>query len=545
MADTFLASDYYDAFSSVDKNIRILMDATEPAAPSDSDSQKTRDSHMTLPKDQRIQPPGLDGIDMDDDEEATVTFLCSGLPHYEGPAAINYSSLRVALDGYARGMRRGSACATYDSDEDDEEPVAETSWDGGGRQLLSPQTLAETPADHGLTAYEGWIDFEQLAEVAALALGVDVACCRVGRRRETEYMLCYEVEAAGDCWVAQIPKPSVPAGVFESEILTLAYVAENSSISVPLVVASDFTSLNSVGVPYAITTRIPGDSLGTHWRRLDSRVKRKILDQIAEVVVQLSQIRLPMVGSLVGRNGELAVGPLLEPRQCEPGYSRKDRAARARLCDGPFGSAAEYFRAMIRSSLDALDVIEDRRVSAGEPSLDRIELTTYLEFVAAFSGDAAGSDEFALMPRCLDLHNFLVDAATWQITGVVDWTYGASRPLSIVVQPPAFTFDDSPRWEPVCLEMRLRHRRNLVRYRRWFLAGLRKKAWAALGKTRSEDLALLVDRGYWLYKFHYEICEHVLYTNPWSFRALWEHLHPSDEFAIWFATVRSRSPCLR
>ncbi|KAJ2857694.1 hypothetical protein J3B02_000822 [Coemansia erecta] len=543
MTGTFLAADYYDAFNSVDKNIRILMDA-----PSDSDSQKTRDSHMTLPKDhQQIQPPCLDGIDVDDEEEATVAFLCSGLPHYEGPAAINYSSLRIALDGYVQGMRRGGASAAYyDSDEDDEEYVAETAWeDDGRRQLLSPLTLAETPRDHGLSAYEGWIDFEQLAAVAAQSLGIDSMQCRVGQRHETEYMLFYEIieTAAGDdSWIAQIPKPTVAAGVFESEIITMAYVAENSSISVPMVFASDFTSLNSVGVPYAITSRIQGDSLGKHWHQLNSRAKRKVLDQIADIVVQLSQMRLPMVGSLIGRNGELVVGPLLEPRQSEFGYAQPDSHAISRH-SGPFSSAAEYFRAMIQASLDALDVIEGGDRHQGEPSMDRIELSTYMEFALEF-GSTPGSDSFALMPRCLDLHNFLINPGTWQITGVVDWTFSGSRPLSTVVQPPAFTFDDSPRWEPVGLEMRLRYRRNLVRYRRWFMAGVRKKAWAALGKRGSEDLALLVDRGYWLYKFHHEICEHVLYSNPWSFRAIWEQQHPDDEFTIWFATARSRSPCL-
>ncbi|KAJ1881825.1 hypothetical protein H4R99_003164 [Coemansia sp. RSA 1722] len=532
MADAFLAAGYYDAFSNVDKDIRTLMDAAEPTAvSSDSDSQKTRDSHMTLLKDQRIQPPCLDGINSDDEEEATVVFLCSGLPHYEGSASIDYSSLQTAFDGYA-----------YDSDSDDEEPVDESAWDNGNGQLMSPVTLADLPHDHGLSAYEGWIDFEQLTEVVGLALNVDTAMCRLGNRTETEYMLLYEILVNKEQWVAQIPKPSVPAGVFESEIITMAYVNENSPVPVPLVVASDFSSLNSVGVPYAIINKIPGDPLAKHWHGMDSRCKRKILDQIADVVVQLSQMRLSSVGSLVARDGELAVGPLLEPRHCEHGYMQLDNIARGKYT-GPFSSAIEYYRNLIQLSLDALEQIKHTHTHSMEPSMDRIELTTYMEFVPEFS-NVFGSNEFALMPRSLDLHNFIIDPVSLLIVGVVDWTFASSKPLSIVVQPPAFAFDDSPRWEPVGLEMRLRYRRNLVRYRRWFLEGLRKKAWATLGKQLSDDLAMVVDRGYWLYKFHYEISEHTLYSNPWSFRAIWEHLNPSKEFTIWFATAKSRSPCM-
>ncbi|KAJ1723910.1 hypothetical protein LPJ53_001763 [Coemansia erecta] len=546
MIEGFRAADYFDAFSHVDKNIRSLMDvvaatatATADAPGSDSESQKTRSSQTA----NTIQPPCLDNIDGDSEEEATVAFLCSGLPHYEGPVAINYDSLETALDAYLQSTR--GACtgsdADADEDDDDEEPVYEEAWvveHQLQRQLQSPETLGGPARDTGLLAYEGWICFEALEEAARAALQLDSRqWCRIGARTETEYMLYYAIDTGPDTdaeqWAVQIPKPSVAADVFESEMITMAYVLEHSDIHVPQILASEMTSLNSVGVPYAIVSRLAGEPLGRHWHGLSGHEKRRVLDQVADVVVQLSELRLPRIGSLAARDGALVVGPLLDPRRAESGYS----ADAAVL--GPFDTCADYYAALIDASLVALDALdstaEEEATAAAEHSFDRMELMEYRRMVARFASPLA---EFALAPRALDLQHFLVDPATLRISGVVDWTFGSCRPLGSVVQAPPFTFDDTPRWEPVALDMRLRHRRNLVRYRRWFVSGLRKRAWAALGKRRSEQLARLVDRGYWRFKFEHEIAEHVMYSNPWSFRAIWQHVHPDAEFAVWFAQTR-------
>ncbi|KAJ2787648.1 hypothetical protein GGI15_000536 [Coemansia interrupta] len=532
MIEGFRAADYFDAFSHVDKNIRSLMDVVAAAADgpgSDSESQKTRSSQTA----NTIQPPCLANIDGDSEEEATVAFLCSGLPHYEGPVAIDYDSLETSLDAYLQSTRGTCAGADDGDDDDDEEPVYEEAWvvERRPRQepQQSPQTLGGPAGDAGLLAYEGWISFEALEEAARTALQLPAhQRCRLGSRTESEYMLHYAIEtgpgAEAEQWTVQIPKPSVAADVFASELITMAYVREHSDVCVPQILASEMTSLNGAGVPYAIVERLAGEPLGRHWHGLSAHEKRRVLDQIADAVVQLSQLRLPRIGSLAARDGALVVGPLLDPRRAEPGYSDAPL--------GPFDTCAEYYTALIDASLAALEALEG---PSAEQSFDRMELLAYRRMAPRF---AACSDGFALAPRALDLQHFLVDPATLRISGVVDWTFGGSRPLGSVVQAPAFTFDDAPRWEPVALDMRLRHRRNLVRYRRWFVSGLRKRAWAALGKQASEQLARLVDRGYWRFKYEHEIAEHVMYSNPWTFRAVWQHVHPDDEFAVWFAQTR-------
>ncbi|KAJ2689050.1 hypothetical protein IWW39_001772 [Coemansia spiralis] len=581
-------ADYLDAFSSIDRSIRDLIDGHPPTRSACRSSHKAKVSHasallsprrgVTKPSSPPLgpwKPPASPAIlsrppvgsddDEGGDEAAAVAFLCSGLPHYEGPTPIYYSNLNTSLDAFYRATRNRPrlddfGTAAVSEDDGEEEHVPEAAWDiprpprpstaaaAVAASLLSPQTLAGSPRDAGLSTYEGWIDFEELqaaVNTALLTSSGSSTVYSIGRRTETDHMVFYAIELnasrpvddkEGGEWAVQIPKPSVPQDVFESEIVTLAYVNEHTGLPVAQIIAYDFSATNPVGVPYAIVSRMPGEPLAEHWHSLRSRQKRKVLDQIADFIVQLSELQFPLIGSLLAGDGELVIGPLLDARQNEPGYIQNTRLD----AYGPFTGTSAYYRAMIAASLEALTVLESP--GGGEPSLDRIELETYYSFVERLVVDKYESGPFVLMPESFDLHRFVFDRRTCRLTGIVDWTYSSIRPFVSLVQPPSFTFDDTPRWEPHLLNARLAYRRNLVRYRQWFMAGLQKRAWAALGKEKSLELAQLVCTGYWRYKFESEICENVQYSNPWTFRAIWEHLHPNEEYALWFATSRSKSP---
>ncbi|PIA13841.1 hypothetical protein COEREDRAFT_83208 [Coemansia reversa NRRL 1564] len=572
-APAFTTADYFDAFSSIDRNIRDLIDgcpqvpdtadwlpcATETAIHGLESPVSTAPSQLLPPlsavdssKEYAALPPSLNISchDVDDDEEAIVAFLCSCLPHYEGTAPIYYDDLDNSLNAYLE--------STWGDDDDvlgGEEHVPDSAWDTS--ELLqtpdkhdfppSPQTLPGFSInDARIFTYERRIDFDELLLVIrdAVAPDKDVTDFRVGQLKETDFMLLYEVALVSESvlgWVVQIPKHDVPQGVLESEVLSVAYVGENTSIPVSDVLAYNFSADNPIGVPYVILQRMAGEPLSDHWTHLGARQKRKVLDHIAEIVVQLSRLTFPAIGSLIIANGSLAIGPLLHARQCENGYVQLDtiitgsnQSATHRY--GPFTSTCTYYHAMIRASLDALQLLEE--FTATEPSLSQIELETYASLVDQF---VVNDDCFVLMPESLDFHHFLIDPQTCNITAVVDWTFCGTRPLTSLVQPPPFTFDDTPRWEPTRLDARLAYRRNLVRYRQWFKAGLQKKAWASLGTSKSREMADLVRFGYWRFKFESDICENVQYTNPWTFRAIWEHFHDKQEFAVWVATAQARN----
>ncbi|KAJ1950553.1 hypothetical protein FBU59_000623 [Linderina macrospora] len=495
--------DFLDAFDDIDRNIRNL------------NQKHLRSPPLSVASTTSINKPSDDH----NDEEAAVAFLCSVLPHYEGPTPIFYDNLDTALDAYVLAKE-----TEYD-DVPEEEFVEDAAW----------ECTEEGGEDGALERYEGWIDFEGAMEIAQRVLPVDDYTCVIGARSETDYMLVYEIisdTTTEPLWILQVPRPGVPATVFESEILTVTYVEQNSGLPVSTVWAYDFDPANSIGVPYAIMSKLPGISLTTLWQSMDALQKRMALGQIADVVVQLSQLQFPAIGSLKLEEGTPTIGPVLDPRQIEDGYSELDGEMRY----GPFETTSEFYRAMVSASAEALQILNPCQSGL---SLDQIELAEYLGMVEKFACPKYNAGPFAVSLNSFDRHHFLFDPASYRLTGIVDWTFSYIKPLPTLLQAPSFAFDDTPRWEPALLEPRNAYRRNLVRYRQWFKAGVQKSAWALLGKDVSEEFAELVNCGYWRYKFETEIMEHVRYSNPWSFRAIWEHMNKGEDFAMWFASLRA------
>ncbi|KAJ1891143.1 hypothetical protein LPJ81_005798, partial [Coemansia sp. IMI 209127] len=211
-------AEYLDAFSTIDQSIRNLIDGGAD------------------PKKQQLQI----SVHHTEDDDATVAFLCSGLPHYEGMTGVDYSDLRTPLP--LDSTHDDADCSDF------EESVPDSAWcssehldmDMDMTPLASPQTLAagtggeeeeEEEEERKLAAYEGWIDFDALTEAAQDALAPfltaqEAACLSIGRRTETDYMLVYALATTENQnnsnddirWMVQVPKPALPIHVFESEI---------------------------------------------------------------------------------------------------------------------------------------------------------------------------------------------------------------------------------------------------------------------------------------------------------------------------------------
>ncbi|KAJ2656558.1 hypothetical protein IWW48_004976 [Coemansia sp. RSA 1200] len=562
-------ADYLDALSTIDQSIRSLMNsatqlqkttaiAKPDLAPVPALALATLPSPLSPTL---IRSPLLldstaanngDYDDDDDDDNAMAAFLCSKLPHYEGLAGVDYGDLDVAL-----------VDSSVEADSDYADAVPDSAWDTAASARNRRKECDDDDYEldaRRLAAYEGWIETDALVDAAQTALTKEAspesnssnaeeeneqppfAGLRIGRRSETDHMLVYAMEAEKHTQMqvlVQVPKPTVPPHVFASEIATLEYLARSSCrLAVPRVVAHDLSAANSAGVPYAVITQPRGTPLGALWFKLGARQKRRVLAQIADVVVQLSRLRLPRIGSLVpaeSNDSESAVvGPLLCARDAERGYEGSSAAA-ASAVGGPFESTHKYLDALVRASGAALDRMARSGDTIVVDEMSRIEVTTYRANAHRFVERKYNRGPFVLMPESLDLHHFVFDPDSLRLAAVVDWTYSCVRPLQSLAQPPPFVFDDAPRWEPRDPALRVAHRRNLIRQRQWFMAAITTGS-----DADADELRRLVRYGYWRYKFEHEAAENIRYSNPWSFRALWEHLHPHDAFALWLCRGLAR-----
>lgn len=132
--------------------------------------------------------------------------------------------------------------------------------------------------------------------------------------------------------------------LLESEVATMKYIKENSSIPIPNIfdyrlvnsllyeatcvnLKQSSTKLNSIGVPYILMSKAPGTQLQNfRWdphplekgvfpqrQHLSPTQKKKIMRQLGGIVSQLSNLRFSKLGSLFQGAGEYCVGKCLSP----------------------------------------------------------------------------------------------------------------------------------------------------------------------------------------------------------------------------------------
>jgi hypothetical protein len=84
-----------------------------------------------------------------------------------------------------------------------------------------------------------------------------------------------------------------------SEVVTLAYIREHTSIPVPHVVMHDSTADNKLGLGWMLVERILGAPLGTIWGEMDMEAKEREVRVVVQHVKQLRvQCSLDATGNL-------------------------------------------------------------------------------------------------------------------------------------------------------------------------------------------------------------------------------------------------------
>ncbi|KAI8601442.1 kinase-like domain-containing protein [Dissophora ornata] len=201
--------------------------------------------------------------------------------------------------------------------------------------------------------------------------------------------------------VARLALPCFPRYKTESEVATMQFVAERTSIRVPEVYAWDANPRNPIGAEYILMERIPGEPLNTIWKGLSLEKKKGIILQLIDVLLQLLDIEdttLDKIGSLYKENEgyNYHVGLIMNTRE---------------YLTAVVQSQADYLKAPHASELD------DREVQNGLSASSELE--------------AISPDFFTTLKR-LCLHHLDIntgnvmlqqadDTGDWNISGIIDW----------------------------------------------------------------------------------------------------------------------------
>ncbi|KAF9354826.1 hypothetical protein BGX26_007334 [Mortierella sp. AD094] len=234
--------------------------------------------------------------------------------------------------------------------------------------------------------------------------------------------------------VARLSKPYFSRYKSESEVATMQFVSEKTSIRVPKVYAWDANPRNSVGAEYILMEKIPGVPLITVWKTMSLEKKKEIVSQVVEILLLLFNIKnfnFERIGSLY--KGEVAgvyrIGPAISDALIQ------GKRASVSLDRGPWVDTKEYFTALIRNEIDYSK-------DYGPSVFSKLE-----EIIPSFCPGLELKDLERLCLQHPDLHlgNIMVyktDLSCWKISGIIDWETSGVYPSWSFASYPIFLESD-------------------------------------------------------------------------------------------------------
>ena len=249
-------------------------------------------------------------------------------------------------------------------------------------------------------------------------------------------------------YIFRATSPVEPFYKTASEVATLSYLREHTSVPVPRVIAHSSVAENELGCEWILMERVRGVALASIWSDLGLETKSREVKVIAEFVRQLRDIqrRFAAIGNLYFREDidtsnaaacvvptedeKYVLGPIVTTYMFAGG--RKLRVPRNL---GPYSNDAEYIAALTATELEDMKLLlsadahsySDFDEDLAEDAEDIIEVLNELQTISIALFPSRHRN-FALYHHDLSLANILVDPETYEITGIVDWECVGTRP---------------------------------------------------------------------------------------------------------------------
>ncbi|KFY37547.1 hypothetical protein V494_04712 [Pseudogymnoascus sp. VKM F-4513 (FW-928)] len=278
----------------------------------------------------------------------------------------------------------------------------------------------------------------------------------------------------------------VAGELLDSEVATMKYIKENSSIPVPEIFDYSSTKLNAIEMPYILMGKAPGTQLQDfRWdphppenrifrqrQHISQIQKEKVMRQLGGVASQLLNLRFDKLGSLFEEAGEYRVGKCLSPS-----FIFHDRETLGDDIErGPFEDDDEYYQALISvflrhaqelriqhnvffAPIPILDDFETsqsmrnavtrwndfikigHKIDNGQNRLDYCTVGHFLQQMIPFlRGETFGAltkpvDGFPLCHPDLSASNIFVDSDL-NITCIIDLAFASTVPVSTSLVTP-------------------------------------------------------------------------------------------------------------
>lgn len=155
----------------------------------------------------------------------------------------------------------------------------------------------------------------------------------------TENLVRELVFVDGIVWIARLGLFYEHPAIISNDVVTMRYVKKLTTIPIPEVYHYDTDENNPVGCQYILMEAVSGcaaaDSPHGVLLNLPNDKIDKVCAQLADIILQLSRLEFPEIGSLQqAENGDVYIG------NSYPVYKRLDTLPK-------FSSTADYFKAIV------------------------------------------------------------------------------------------------------------------------------------------------------------------------------------------------------
>jgi len=318
--------------------------------------------------------------------------------------------------------------------------------------------------------------------------------------------------------IARIAYPTFSHDKMESEVATKMFIRARTHVPVPKIYFWDSDPDNSVGAEYMILERVaiislpavvftlkniqvPGECAEDAWDAFSKEQKAFVMEQLAEHMSEVFNLRLDSIGSLYLRKDPLKgawkksmklfdrgiddivqdfeIGPMVCTMYCSDPEDEFPRSRVKNPSRGPFRSAGEWLSSIPEHELtftrqhsaealeESMVLTPPNRSGANSDTLIEVEapgskgdrrrqldfaqssLTSLMDVTKSYCGPAAGgllehlSTQFSLLHHDFRLSNLQVDPQTARITGILDWEATHSAPLWACARLPNWLGDTS------------------------------------------------------------------------------------------------------
>lgn len=231
----------------------------------------------------------------------------------------------------------------------------------------------------------------------------------------------------GTVWLARIrlsdpllPPKATQMHIFTSEVATLRFL-EKTSLPTPKVYTYAAESgANLVGASYMLMEKLPG--VPFQWDEATSEQRSKVMNQLANIFLELEKHPLPMSGSL----GLSYDGPIVS------GFAQPALFSSPEQTLGPFATLESSLRAMILQQQDQF-VNSELSSLAVDNYLSHCWRHDMIPRVITHCHES-GSDFF--LKHFHDKGDHILVDADFNITGIIDWEFASAEPKALAFSTP-------------------------------------------------------------------------------------------------------------